>query len=316
MWCLVASAGTKIRWGKRRTSWAGTCALLKAAQRLEKKAQRLSGCTWCRSSCPRLTLGCLKVSTASMPEVTVLWEQACRRDYVGIDLLGVETDLWALWKFRYQSFWDKLSLPEMCLNLKVKKKIVLLPWGFCRVLLSHDCLSIGSGSQIYAVCQKSHSTVRWLLRVSPCSCVTQIWEHNRSPSREMKSSPTSSSPGRTFDTWVPVLYSASPWPQISFDFQHLITIFRFTLSTSAKDAQASFLNIPSSMTLSDWVNRSPYLAMTEATERLSTLADPCYRPTKNAEMGQRVSRKRWTGRCGRSLLPSWVCFSLQKVLDI
>lgn len=125
MWCLVASAGTKIRWGKRQASWAGTCALLKAAQRLEKKAQRLSGCTWCWSSCPRLTLGCLKVSTASMPEVTVLWEKACRRDYVGIDLLGVETDLWALWKFRYQSFWDKLCLPEMCLNLKVKKIYII-----------------------------------------------------------------------------------------------------------------------------------------------------------------------------------------------
>lgn len=121
-WCLVASAGTKIRWGKRRSSWAGTCALLKAAQQLEKKAQHLSGYTWCWSSCPKLTLGCLKVSTASMPEVTVPWEQGCRWDCVGIDLLGVETDLWALWKFRYQSFWKKLCLPEMCLNLKVKKK--------------------------------------------------------------------------------------------------------------------------------------------------------------------------------------------------
>lgn len=124
--------------------------------------------------------------------------------------------------------------------------------------------------------------------------------------------PASNSPGLIFDTWTLFSTQLPLGPQISFDYQHFITLFMFTLYTSAKVTRAAFLNIQSSRILCEWVNG--LLALHDWGYRVPFY--PCYRPTEDAEMGQMVSKECWTGRCGHSLLPSWVCFSLQKVLDI
>lgn len=109
-WCLVASDGTKMRGESRGSSWAGTCALPKAAQQLENKAQ-----------CPCLGARVLILMSKADPCLlggqhsidarghcslrTRLQTRLC-----GYRLVGIETDLWALW---YQVFGDKWCFLEM-----------------------------------------------------------------------------------------------------------------------------------------------------------------------------------------------------------
>lgn len=86
--------------------------------------------------------------------------------------------------------------------------------------------------------------------------------------------PTSNSPRLIFDTWTLCSTQLPLGPQISFDYQHFITLFMFTLYTSAKVTQAAFLNIQSSGILSGRVNG--LLALHDWGYRVPFY--PCYRP--------------------------------------
>lgn len=109
--------------------------------------------------------------------------------------------------------------------------------------------------------------------------------------------PASNTPGRILDTRTPLFYAQLLLvPQVSFVFQHLITLFRFNLYTSATDSQAAFLKKYTIKYDYTWLGKKELLPHHNWGYRVPL--DPVrlrYRSTEYAQVGQSL-HPFWPGR--------------------
>ena len=106
-WCLVTSDGPEMRWEKMRALLSMyLCFTAGSWEQLENKVQgTLSVLIYMPWADHWLLGGQHSIDARGHYSLRTAWQTRG----LGDKLVGVETDLWALWKFRYQGFLDKAS---------------------------------------------------------------------------------------------------------------------------------------------------------------------------------------------------------------